>query len=63
MDSKHPDAAAVERVGMRAIMAHFGISRQAVWSWKRKGVPVRHRKTLALLGAAAGHDMPEMRDG
>jgi len=43
-------------------MAHFRISRQAVHYWRKKGVPARHRTTLAMLGAVAGYDMPELRD-
>lgn len=58
--AKHSDAAAIDRVGTEAIMAHFSISKQAVSYWRRKGVPRQHRKTLALLGAAGGHAMPEM---
>jgi hypothetical protein len=28
--------------------------------WRTKGVPAMHRKTLAMLGAIAGHSMPEL---
>lgn len=63
MENKpHPHAAAVDRVGLDAIQAHFGISRQAVHYWRTKGVPPMHRKTLAMLGAIAGHSMPELAD-
>ncbi len=50
----------IDRVGLEAIQAHFGISRQAVHYWRTKGVPAMHRKTLAMLGAVAGHSMPEL---
>lgn len=62
MKPRHPHADAIERVGYPAIMAHFGVSRQALHYWKKKGVPERHRKTLAMLGAVAGHAMPELQD-
>lgn len=61
METKqHPHAAAIDRVGLEAIQAHFGISRQAVHYWRTKGVPAMHRKTLAMLGAVGGHSMPEL---
>lgn len=59
----HPDAAAIDRLGVEPIMSHFEISRQAISYWRRKGVPKQHRKTLAMLGAVAGVDMPELRQG
>jgi hypothetical protein len=59
--SRHPDAEAIDRVGRDAILNHFQISRQALSYWRRNGVPKQHRTTLAMLGAVAGHDMPEMR--
>jgi hypothetical protein len=62
MTKHHPDAAAIDRVGVPAIVAHFGITKQAVSYWRRNGVPKPHRKTLAMLGAVAGHAMPEMTE-
>jgi len=62
MDKRHPDADAIDRLGVKAINAHFGISRQAIAYWRAHGVPKQHRKTLAMLGAVAGHAMPEMSD-
>lgn len=60
MEKYHPDAEAIDRVGRAAIIAHFQITPQAINSWRRNGVPKRHRNTLALLGAARGLAMPEM---
>ena len=60
MEQLHEHATAIDRVGREAIMAHFGISRQAIDYWRKNGVPPRHRKTLAMLGAVAGHDMKEV---
>ena len=57
----HPDAAAIDRLGLAPIVSHFGVTRQAVSYWRYNGVPKPHRKTLAMLGAVAGIDMPEMR--
>lgn len=62
MADKHPDAAAIDRIGTAAIMEHFQLSRQSVSYWRREGVPKRHRKTLAMLGAVAGHDVSELRN-
>lgn len=58
--SLHPDAAAIDRIGTAAIMEHFEITRQAVFYWRRSGVPKNCRKALAKLGEDAGHPMPEM---
>lgn len=60
MDTKHPDAIAVDRLGETRIKAHFNITRQAVAYWRANGVPRMHRKTLAMLGAMHGVPMPEM---
>ena len=56
----HPDAAAIDRLGRERIQDHFGISRQAIDYWSRNGIPKPHRKTMAMLGALAGVEMPEM---
>lgn len=61
MEKLHPDAAAIDRVGTRAIMEHFEITRQAVFYWRRSGVPKNCRKALAAFGEAAGREMPELR--
>lgn len=62
MATYHPDAAAIDRVGRKVIMDHFGVSHQAITYWRKTGVPKPHRKTLALLGAVAGVAMPEMNE-
>lgn len=62
MNALHPDAAAIDRVGREAILDYFGITRQALHYWRRNGVPRPHRKTLGMLGAMAGHAMPEMQE-
>lgn len=62
METLHPDAPAIDRVGLDAIREHFDITRQAVFYWRRAGVPRQHRKSLAMLGENAGHAMPEMRE-
>lgn len=62
MSKHHPDAPAIDRVGTAAIIAHFDVTRQTVSYWRKNGVPKHHRKTLAMLGAVAGKEMPEMRE-
>lgn len=61
MDHQHTDAAAVDRVGTRAICDHFEITRQAVRHWRREGVPRQHRKSLVMLGESLGHDMTDLK--
>ena len=58
----HPHAAAVDRIGREPIMQHFGISRQAIQYWRKKGVPHMHRKTLSMLAAIGGIPVPELND-
>lgn len=62
METLHPDAAAIDRVGTRAIMDHFEITRQSVFYWRRAGVPKQYRKALARLGEDAGHPMNELAE-
>lgn len=57
---KHPDAAAIDRIGTRAITKHFGIARQSVQYWREKGVPKHFRKALAYFAKQNGVDLPEM---
>jgi hypothetical protein len=59
-EKQHPDAAAVTRVGTRAIVEHFEITRQAVHHWRKAGVPRQYRKSLVALGESLGHEMPEL---
>ena len=60
METLHPDAPAIDRLGTEVIRDHFDITRQAVFYWRRAGVPKQHRKSLAKLGEERGHEMPEM---
>lgn len=62
MKKRHGHADAIERIGYKAIIAHFNISRQSIHKWKVNGVPERHIKTLSMLGAVAGHDVSELKD-
>jgi hypothetical protein len=61
MKALHLDSSAIDRVGVPTVRAHFGISRQVIFYWRRQGVPNEHRKELALLGRKLGHEMPEMK--
>lgn len=60
MKQEHPHAAAIDRIGKDAIIAHFGVVRQTIFYWRLRGVPEMHRKTLAMLGAVGGHHCPEL---
>ncbi len=60
MEKEHPDAAAIDRLTVKAITDHLGISRQAVSYWRKHGVPKYHRRGLVLLGFQNGIDLPEM---
>src|SRR3546814_7608397 len=61
MDKKHPDLAAINRVGTRAICDHFAITRQSLHHWRKVGVPKQYRKSLIALGESLGHDMSDLR--
>lgn len=62
MKIAHPHAAAIDRIGFKAITDYFHVTRQTVWRWKRTGVPERYRKTMAMLGAVGGLDVTELKD-
>lgn len=62
MSNKHPDAAALDRLGFSRVKGHFNITRQAFAYWKRKGVPKMHRKTLVMLGGVHGVPVPEFQE-
>jgi hypothetical protein len=57
--NRHPDAAAIDRIGTGALMEHFQISAQAVSYWRLNGVPKQHRNSLRMLGEARDHDMSD----
>jgi len=61
MTTLHPDSAAIDRIGAIAIRERFGITRQAVFYWRRKGVPNEHRRDLIAMGRKLGHDMSDMQ--
>jgi hypothetical protein len=58
---RHPDSAALERVGTPALMEHFQVTRQSLAYWRRVGVPKPHRKSLIHLGRLLGHDMNDLQ--
>lgn len=58
----HPHAAALDRLGYAPVKEHFNVTRRTWQYWRVNGVPVMHRKTIALMGAIAGLDMAEVRD-
>jgi hypothetical protein len=57
--TRHPDSAAVDRVGTANIVEHFQITPQAVSKWRRDGVPKVARHPLVALGQRLGHDMSD----
>ena len=61
MADLHPDAPAIDRIGVAAIRERFNITRQAVFYWRRKGVPRSYRKEMAALARSEGCEAPEMR--
>ena len=61
MSSLHPDSAAIDRIGLPAILDHFEITRQAAHYWRRRGVPKQHRKSLVLLADSLRIEVPELR--
>ena len=61
MTKLHPDSEAIDRIGIKAIIDRFEVTRQAVHYWRRQGVPNDWRQSLLRLGKSLGHDMPEMK--
>lgn len=60
MDTPHTHAAAIDRIGTKAIMQHFDITRQAVSHWRRNGVPRQYLRPMVLLGESLGKPVPEV---
>ncbi len=63
MDTKHPHAEAIDRIGVTAITSHFNISRQALWKWRKNGVPRIHHNSLRMLAMVRGVNAPELNQG
>lgn len=63
MDTKHPHAEAIDRIGATAITSHFNISRQALWKWRKNGVPRIHHNSLRMLAMVRGVNAPELNQG
>ncbi len=61
MTTLHPDSQAIDRLGVLAVRLHFGMTRHAVYYWRRKGVPVEHRRALIALGRRLGDEMAEIK--
>jgi hypothetical protein len=62
MQDLHPDSAAIDRIGTRAIIEHFKIKRQSVFYWRRTGVPRTCLNPVVLLGKQMGHDMTDLEE-
>ena len=60
---KHPHAAALERVGRKAVVEHFRISEPAYSRWTICGVPKNCLKPLAILAVMHGVPVPELGEG
>lgn len=58
--NQHPHAAAIDRIGRDIVAAHYGVTRQTIYNWRKSGVPAVHRRTLAMLAVALGHAAPEL---
>jgi len=60
MDTKHPHAAAIDRLGRERIKSHFNITTRAIQKWRADGIPPIHWKTVRLLGAVHGVSVAEL---
>lgn len=54
MQTLHPHAAALERIGKDVVLEHFAITRQTWWDWCKRGAPEMVRKPLFLLAEKHG---------
>lgn len=50
MRDLHPHHAAVDRVGIPAITARCKVTRQAVFYWRRRGIPNKYHDDMRELG-------------
>lgn len=62
MDTKHPHAATIDRLGRERIKSHFNISPRAIQKWRANGIPSIHWKTIRLLGAVHNVSVAELGD-
>lgn len=61
MATLHPDSAAIDRIGGPIIREHFGLTRGAIFYWRRNGVPDAYRREMISLGKRHKVEMPEMK--
>lgn len=47
----------VELAGVQAVRDAFGLSPQALWNWKNRGIPDAQRLAFAQLLMRAGHGL------
>ena len=59
MSKKHPDALALDMIGRKIVMQHFGLSRQSYYYWRKTGIPKTCRNPVILLGKTNGTDVSE----
>lgn len=58
--SKHPHAAAIDRIGPGKVQTHYNMSRQALHKWKKEGIPKMHHNSIRLLAVLNGVNVPEL---
>lgn len=50
------DAALIEAIGRETVRAHFNLSHQHLYAWRKRGVPVA--KVIAFANLARAHGVP-----
>lgn len=60
METQHPHAAAIDRLGRQRIINHFNITPRAIQKWRKGGVPRIHWNTVRVLAATSGVQVPEI---
>lgn len=56
---KHPDSTLIDAVGIKTVSSTFGLSPQALYMWRQRGIPLAKRISFAKLCAENGISTPQ----
>lgn len=54
----HSHKQIIEAIGPKAVKDAYGLSRQRLHAWKKRGIPHSHRVAVARLAAMSGVSVP-----
>jgi len=63
MNDSHSHFKILEIIGSKAVRDAFGLSSQALWNWKTRGIPDAHRLAFAQMLLRAGQPIDMLPAG